>query len=143
MRLYAETIREYPAAWEVPRAIAFALSNRAADATHALDYLRRIERDEAMVELNLQQTDSYYNSVSDVVRKYERRLRRAAPAECVWELFYLSRRAPYAAVKRLLPILQQRLREVSTPELHEFWRARLNDLSAKSGLTLACGREHG
>lgn len=122
----AEAMRQYfsdneEAPWQLRRAIALALCNQTGDTEHLKSYLSAIQKSSDLLELNLRTTETYYRSAENALSKCLRRIndRRLPTAKCIWELFYVSRRATLQKDKALRAI-ERRARDTEDPELRDF-----------------------
>lgn len=82
--------------WRVVFDLALALADQTNDATAMKDWLPRLRRDPRLLEVNLQDTDSYYGGKLAAISHFTNRVRnkyRNKPAGRFWEVFYLGRRA--------------------------------------------------
>jgi hypothetical protein len=94
MRRYYEDNKSV-APWQLLRAISLALSNQTGDAECLREYLSVIENDTELLELNLQVSDTYYQSPENATSIFLKRVGayyEFSTAKCIWEVFYLSRR---------------------------------------------------
>ncbi len=80
--------------WQVSRAIALALANRANHPDRLIEYLQWISEKPEIIEENLRESDIYYSSKDDAIAYYKSRLRnRDVPlGGCIWEIFYILHR---------------------------------------------------
>ncbi|MBN1349540.1 hypothetical protein JXJ21_09035 [candidate division KSB1 bacterium] len=94
MRDYYNQNRD-KAPWQVLRAVALALSNRANEAECILHYINKIKGNLELTEENLRISESYYTSKNDAVFYYINKLNdiEIPTAGCVWEIFYIANRA--------------------------------------------------
>ena len=123
----AEEMRRYyddnkgTAPWQLLRGIALALSNQTGDATYLRDYLSVIGGDPKLLELNLLTTDKYYRSAENAVSIFLRRIGEPhrSTAKCIWELFYISRRAGNDK-DRAIRSIEKRARNTANVQLKAF-----------------------
>lgn len=118
--------------WEVARAIALALANRANFEECIIDYVERLDRDENAREANLLQTDRYYGGEEVAVERYLKRLAdsKAPSTGNVWEVYYVSHRAS-PADKKIRELLLKRFKSIESPRLKVFWERMLKLGDAK------------
>jgi hypothetical protein len=116
--------------WQVSRAIALALANRANYADRLLDYLEWISRSSELVELNLAQSDAYNGGVQRALEYYSSRVRNVdiPLSGCVWEVYYISHRSPPRSTN-ISRVLERRLNELTPGRLRAFLKSASEGLS--------------
>ncbi|MBS0298306.1 MAG: hypothetical protein JSR45_18550 [Proteobacteria bacterium] len=110
--------------WEVERAIALAIENRAHAADRLISYLRRISSSGDLLNKNLDQSEKYYSSREAATAYYLSCLsnRRIPAGGCTWPAFYLSYRADHEDwKKRVKPAFKRRIEETTDAAVSEFW----------------------
>jgi len=119
----AEAMRRYyadnrSAPWQLRRAIALALANQTGDAEPLRSYLSEIKTDSELLELNLRTTDTWYRSTENAISIFLQRIgnRRLSTANCVWELFYVSRRIS-TEKDRAIGVIRNRAEKTHDSEL--------------------------
>jgi hypothetical protein len=123
-RYYWQDVATNP--WQVSRAIALALANRANNMHCILNFIDRIEGDPELREANLARADSYYGDETAAFNYYLGPLNNSnIPTEgCVWEAYYLSQR--FHNCKATADILRKRLKLIEEPGLRAFWQRIAN-----------------
>jgi hypothetical protein len=122
---YLDNLSRLP--WQVERGLALALANRENFGAPILRFVKIIEGDRQLLEINLAQTDRYYSDPSEAKSYYFSRLQRAEvlASGCVWEAFYLSYRFGAWEKDALFSVLHGKSRTIENEELGSWWRQRI------------------
>jgi len=109
--------------WQVSRAIALALANRANHPDRLIEYLQWISEKPEIIEENLRESDIYYSSKDDAIAYYKSRLRnRDVPlGGCIWEIFYILHRGQGEDRRFIEGIMRGRSKEVVESVVKTFW----------------------
>jgi len=117
MRQYYQA-NKHTAHFLVLRGIALALANRANDSDCILDYINQIKTDSVVLEGNLKTTDDYYTGKDNAIQYYLNRINNpeVPSAGCVWEIFYISRRAK-SKDRDTIDILKRRMMQTDNSKI--------------------------
>jgi hypothetical protein len=114
----------------VLRGIALALANRANDAECISDYINQIRKDHVVLEGNLKTTDDYYGGTDNAIAYYLNRINMPdiPSAGCVWEIFYLSRRAK-TRDQHVIDVLKRRMQQTDDQPIRRMCDEAIQHLS--------------
>lgn len=129
---YESTAMTLP--WQVSRAIALALANRANFAGPILEFTRGLSEDAAILEQNLAQSEHYYNTQREALAYYLERLGNPGipAAGCAWEAFFVSYRCTNELKKTAVAALKRRAEQTESPELRVFFFAAASRLQERT-----------
>ena len=130
-RFYWENLETAP--WQVLRAIALALANRLNNHNCIFDYITRIKASEHSADQNFEVTDTYYGTRSKAIDYCLHRLNNPEVpiAGCLWEIFYLSRRAEKGS-KAVIKVIERCKRRTEDKTLKNFCEEALMQLNMNS-----------
>jgi hypothetical protein len=95
LRIYYQTHKNDKRQFPVLRGIALALSNRVYETDCIMDYISKLKAKQEILEKGLKISEQYYGGIKETIEDYVKRLNNPEmpAAACIWEVFYLGKRA--------------------------------------------------